>query len=96
MKERLLTFLFVGILLALVYHQAMALAYRHFFPTSSLYQTYWYVPLLVVPALLLSALAWWMGFFRKLGWEDAAALAILAAITVLTLEAPYSCWMGCF
>jgi len=95
-KERLLIFLFLGILLALAYHQGMALAYRHFFPASRLYQTYWYVPLLAVPALLLAALGFALGFFRKLDGADAAALIILAAITVLTLEAPYSCWMGCF
>jgi hypothetical protein len=96
MKEKLLAFLFVGILVALAYHQAIDLAYEHFFPTSRLYQTYWYVPLLAAPALLLALLAWWMGFFRTLGWADAGALAILGAITVLTLEAPYSCWTGCF
>ena len=96
MKEKLLSFLFLGILLALAYHQALALAYRHFFPTSHFYQAYWYVPLLAVPALMLAALGWWLGFFRKAGGADAAALAILAAITVLTLEAPYSCFMGCF
>jgi hypothetical protein len=94
-KEKLLSFLFLGILLALAYHQAIALAYRHFFPTSHFYQTYWYVPLLAVPALLLGMLAWWLGFFRKVNGADAAVLAILAAITVLTLEAPYSCFMGC-
>jgi len=44
----------------------------------------------------LALLAWGMGFFRKPGWADAAALTILAAITILTLEAPYSCWTGCF
>ena len=96
MKERLLSFLFLGILLALAYHQGMELAYRHFFPTSRLYQTYWYVPLLAVPALLLAALGFALGFFRQADWADAAALAILAAIAVLTLETPYSCWMGCF
>jgi hypothetical protein len=95
-KEKLLSFLFLGILLTLAYHQAMALAYRHFFPTSHFFQTYWYLPLLAVPALLLAALGWWLGLFRKADMADAAALVILAAITVLTLEAPYSCFMGCF
>src|SRR5476651_1390205 len=84
-KERLLSFLFLGVLLALAYHQGMELAYRHFFPTSRLYQTYWYVPLLIVPALLLAALAIALGFFRKVDLADAVALIILAAITVLTL-----------
>ena len=74
----------------------MDLAYEHFFPDSRLYQAYWYGPLLAVPALLLAALAFTMGFFRKADWADAAALAIVGGITVLTLEAPYSCWMGCF
>jgi hypothetical protein len=96
MKERLLGFLFLGILLILAYHQGVELAYRDFFPTSRLYQVYWYVPLLAVPALLLAGLGWWMGFFRQADWADITALVILAGITVLTLEAPYSCWMGCF
>ena len=96
MTEKLLSFLFLGILLALAYHQGIALAYRTFFPTAQFYQTYWYVPLLAVPALLLGMLAWWLGFFRRADGADAAALVILAAITVLTLEAPYSCFMGCF
>ncbi len=96
MKEKLLIFLFVGILLALAYHQIMDLAYAHFFPTSRVYQNYWYVPLIVVPALALALLAWVMGFFRRAGWADGAALLTLGAIVLLTLEAPYSCWMGCF
>ncbi len=96
MIERLLSLLFLGILLALGYHQAMDLAYRHFFPASQLYQTYWYMPLLAVPGLLLAALAIALGFFRRVDWWDAAALVTVTAITVLTLEAPYSCFMGCF
>ena len=96
MTERLLSLVFLGILLALAYHQAIDLAYAHFFPTSTLYQTYWAVPLLVVPALLLAALGFGLGFFRRAGWWDAAALLTVAAITLLTLPAPYSCWAGCF
>ena len=96
MKENLLILLFIGILMALAYHQAMDLAYEHLFPTSRFYQDYWYVPLLLVPGSLLAALAWALGFFRRAGWADAAALAVVVAIAVLTLEAPYSCWMGCF
>jgi len=96
MNAKLLSFLFLGILLALAYHLVLDIAYEHFFPNSLVYITYWYIPLLAVPALILALLAYGLGFFRRAGWADAAALLILFSITVLTVGAPYSCWNGCF
>jgi len=94
--EKLLGFLFLGILLAIGYHLAIALIYARYFPNSQAYLTYWYVPLLAVPALLLGGLAWIMGFYRKGGWHDLAATAILIAIVGLTVPTSYSCGLGCF
>jgi hypothetical protein len=54
------------------------------------------VPLLLAPGLLLAALGFALGFFRRAGLWDVAALIMVAAIAGLTLPAPYSCWMGCF
>jgi hypothetical protein len=96
MTQKLLSFLFLGILLAISYHLAVALIYGHFFPNSRDYLTYWYVPLLAVPALLLGGLAWWLGFYRKGGWHDLAVTLILIAIVGLTVPTSYSCGLGCF
>ena len=96
MMAKLLSFLFLGILVALGYHLVLDIAYEHFFPNSLIYITYWYIPLLAVPALLLALLAHRLGLFRRVSWGDAAALLILIAITILTVGAPYSCWNGCF
>lgn len=56
----------------------------------------WYVPQILVPALLLLGLAWWLGFYRKAGWPDAVVTLILLAIVALTVPASYSCGLGCF
>ena len=95
MTQKLLSFLFLGVLLAIGYHLAAGLIYGHFFPGSRLFITFWYVPFIAVPALLLAVLGFALGFFRSAGWGDAAALGLLAAITALTLEAPCSRGMGC-
>ena len=64
MKHNLLSFLFFAILLALAYHFAFGLTYEHFFAASRAFQTYWYVPFIVVPALLQIGLGWSIGFWR--------------------------------
>ena len=99
MIERLLGFLFLGILLALGYELGIALVYQRFFPASRFFQVYWYVPLALIPALLLALLAWSLGFYRKSSSRkaDLAVSAILAAIVLLTIPASYSCGStGCF
>jgi hypothetical protein len=96
MTEKLLLFLFLGVLLAIGYHLGEGLIYSRFFAASPQFQTYWYVPLVAVPALLLLAMAWLLGFYRKLDWADLAATLILIAIVWLTVPASYSCGLGCF
>jgi hypothetical protein len=96
MTEKLLGFLFLGILLAISYHLVVGLIYAHFFAEARLFQTYWYVPLVAVPSLLLGGLAWVLGFYRKAGWPDLAVTLILIAIVWLTVPASYSCGLGCF
>ena len=82
MTERLLGFLFLGILLALGYELGFDLIYQRFFPASRFFQVYWYVPLVLAPALFLAALAWGLGFYRRNSTRkaDLIATAILAAI----------------
>ena len=96
MKHNLLTFLFFAVLLAMAYHFAFGLTYEHFFAGSFAFQTYWVVPFILVPALLLAGLGWSLGFWRSLGWADLAAAAIIVAIVYLNLDASYSCGSGCF
>jgi membrane-bound metal-dependent hydrolase YbcI (DUF457 family) len=99
MIARLLTLLFLGILLALAYEQALDLAYARLFATNPWFQSYWYMPFVLVPGLLLAALAWGVGFYRRGGHRghDAIASLVVAAIVVLTIPASYSCGLtGCF
>lgn len=94
MAEKLATFLFAGILGTMLYHLAAAALLRDFFAMSPLVTLYWYVPLIVLPALLLLALAWALGFGRR-GSSLAgnlAALAATAGIVFFTVGAPYNCW----
>lgn len=90
MTEKLLSFLFLGILGTLAYH----LIHSRLFSAPS--PAYWYVPQILVPALLLLGLAWALGFYRRLGWPDVAVTLILLAIVGLTVPASYSCGLGCF
>ena len=92
MTEKLLSFLFLGILMAMGYH----LIYGRFFSATAPLQTYWYLPQILVPALLLLALAWWLGFYRKLDGADLLVTLILLGIVGLTVPASYSCGLGCF
>jgi hypothetical protein len=98
MKERLISFLFLGILLALGYRLGIDLIYQRFFTTARLFQVTWYIPLVAVPALLLAALAWGLGFYRSGGRRgpDAIVTVLLAALVFLTIPASYSCGLGCF
>jgi hypothetical protein len=96
MNGKLLSFVFLGILLAISYHLAIALIYQRFFSTSPFFVTYWYVTLLAVPALMLGTLAWGLGFYRKGVWHDLVVTLILIAIVGLTVPTSYSCGLGCF
>jgi hypothetical protein len=96
--EKLISLLFLGILLALGYDLGISLIYQRFFATARFFQDYWYVPLVLVPAALLGALAWGLGFYRPGGHRgvDILATVLLAAIVALTIPASYSCGTGCF
>jgi hypothetical protein len=96
MTAKLLGFLFLGVLLAISYQLAVGLIYGHFFSHFQKFQTFWYVPFIAVPALLLGGLAWAMGFYRKAGWAELAVTLILIAIVGLTVPASYVCGLGCF
>ena len=98
MKERLLGYLFFAIILAFAYNFTLDRVHQHLFADSLAIQTYWYIPYVAVPAVLLLGLAWVMGFYRKnserLG--DLLATASAALVLYLTLGAGYSCWHYCF
>ena len=98
MHPNLLIFAFCAILLGLAYHFAFGEIYEHFFSASFAFQTYWYVPFIIIPALLQIGLGWVIGFWRpkSLNWTDGAAAAIVVAIVYLNLDAAYSCGSGCF
>jgi hypothetical protein len=98
MRERLLGFLFFGILLAYAVNIAADKIHAHFFADSLWFQAHWYLPFVILPAASLLALAWSFGFFRagRPRWADIAAIAITALLVYLTLGASYSCWHYCF
>ena len=94
MGEKLAAFLFAGILGTMLYHFVTAALFRDFFAQSPTALAYWYVPLIVLPALLLLVLAWLLGFGRRgSSWGgNLAMLATGAAIVFFTVGAPYNCW----
>jgi hypothetical protein len=98
MKEHLLYFLFFGIALAIGTNAAIDAIHVHFFAMSLAFQHDWLVLFVVVPALLLLALGWLLGFFRRNStrWADGVALLIAAGLVYATLGAGYSCWHYCF
>jgi hypothetical protein len=98
MMTRLLSFLFLGILVSLGYHLGFNLLYERFFASERIFVDYWYIFLALVPALLLMGLAWAVGFYRRGGnrGADAIATLIMAALVFLTIPASYSCGLGCF
>ena len=94
MVEKLVAFLFAGILGTMLYHFVTAVLFRDFFAQSPTALAFWYVPLIVLPSLLLLLLAWVLGFGRR-GSNGAGNLAVLAAgaaIVFFTVGAPYNCW----
>jgi hypothetical protein len=98
MKERLLGFIFCGVLVAYAVNIAVDKVHTWFFVDSLWFQTAWVIPFLIVPAASLLTLAWSFGFFRPKGprWADAAALIVTVLLVYLTLGAPYACWHYCF
>ncbi|HVV28561.1 MAG TPA: hypothetical protein VHC40_11415 [Rhizomicrobium sp.] len=97
MKERLLGFIFVGVLVDMIYNAALDRFHAHY--SGSLWlQRNWIWPYVAAPAALLLGLAALMGFFRKNRprWADAAAVGVTALLVYLTLGAGYSCWKYCF
>ena len=98
MKERLLGFVFFGILLAYAVNIAADKIHVWLFADSLWFQAHWYIPFVILPAASLLALAWSLGFFRRQSprWADATAIAATAMLVYLTLGADYSCWHYCF
>jgi len=98
MKERLLGFVFCGILLAYAVNIAADKIHVWLFADSLWFQAHWYIPFVILPAASLLGLAFVFGFFRPRGprWADAAALMVTALLVYLTLGAGYSCWHYCF
>ena len=98
MKERLLGFIFCGALLAIAVNLAVDKIHTWLFADSLWFQAHWVIPLVIVPAASLLALAWSFGFFRPKGprWADAAALLVTALLVYLTLGGAHSCWHYCF
>jgi hypothetical protein len=92
MRERLLLFLFYGVFVAYAINLAADQIHSRLFSTSLAFQTYWYIPFMIVPAATLLGLAWMLGFFRTKGprWADIAALLVTALLVYLTLGAGYS------
>jgi hypothetical protein len=98
LKERLLGFVFCGVFVAFGVNVAADKIHAWFFSDSLAFQTFWYVPFLIVPVGCLLGLAWAMGFFRpqRPRWADAVAVFVTALLVYLTLGAGYSCWHYCF
>ena len=98
MKERMLGFLFCGILLAYAVNMATDEIHARFFADSLWFQAHWYIPFVILPASSLLGLAFIFGFFRPKGprWADATAVGATALLVYLTLGAGSSCWHYCF
>jgi hypothetical protein len=98
MKEHLLYFLFFGIALAVGYNAAVDSVHAHFFPASLVFEQHWLALFVVTPALLLLALGWLLGFFRRnsVRWADGLVILTTAILVYATLGAGYSCWKYCF
>ena len=98
MTERLLGFIFLGVLVAYAVNIAADEIHARLFPDSLWFQTHWYIPFVIAPVAALLALAFSLGFFRPSGprWADAAALLAIALLVYCTLGAGYSCWHYCF
>jgi len=98
MTEKLLAFLFAGILGAMFYQLAAAQLLHQLLRSGAAFG-WWFVPLAIVPALLLLTLAWLLGFGRRGStvWGNLGVLFATAAIVFFTVGAPYNCLKGvCF
>ena len=93
MLEKLTVFLFAGILGTLFYHLGAAMLLHQMLRSGDTFD-WWIVPLVVIPAVLLLALAWFMGFGRRGStlWGNLGVLVCIAAIILFTVGAPYNCW----
>ncbi len=103
MTERLMGFLFCGVLVAVAVNLAADKIHARIFPQSLWFQAHWFVPFVIVPAAALLALAFSFGFFRPGGrarpmrrrfcplpcWSTSPwARAIPAGITASSLLSP--------
>jgi hypothetical protein len=97
-KERLLGFVFVGLLVAVAVNLAADRIHVWLFGDSLWFQAHWYIPYLILPAACLLALAFSLGFFRSRTprWADALVLLATALLLYLTVGANYACWKYCF
>jgi hypothetical protein len=95
MTEKLVAFLFAGVLGAMFYHLAAAMVLHQMFRSGAAFD-WWIVPLAVIPAMLLLTLAWMLGFLRRGStvWGNLGALACTAGIVFFTVGAPYNCLHG--
>jgi hypothetical protein len=95
MTEKLVAFLFAGILGAMFYHLAAAAVLHQMFRSGAAFD-WWIVPLAVIPGMLLLALAWTLGFLRRGStvWGNLGMLASTASIIFFTVGAPYNCLHG--
>ena len=98
MKERLLGFVFLGVLVAWTVNFITDEIHIQWFAESLWFQAHWYIPFLIAPVAALLVLAFACGLFRPKGprWADAVALLAIALIVYCTLGASYSCWHYCF
>ena len=98
MKERYLGFLFCAIFLGYAVNWGVDWVHGRYLSESLWFQSHWMLPFIALPAALMLALAFAMGFFRKgraRAW-DLLAVATVAALIYLMLGAGYACWHYCF
>lgn len=95
--ERLLGFFFCAIVAGYAVNILLD-AIHHRFSQETWFQTHWVIFYVLIPTVLLLALAWAMGFFRpgRARWGDAVAVLFAGLTVYLMLGAGYSCWKYCF
>lgn len=98
MRERLLGFTFLGVLLAYAINLAADWVHARLFAESLWFQVHWYIPFVIAPVAALLVLGFACGLFRPSGprWADGVALMVIALLVYCTLGAGYSCWHYCF
>ncbi len=79
MRERLLGFTFLGVLVAYAVNLAADWVHARLFAESLWFQAHWYIPFVIVPVVALLALGFACGLFRPKGprWADGVALWLL-------------------